>query len=108
MHCAQRLTLPSINWDIAIGVGFAVGLLLFGIGTSILRSLREEAAAHALLSWPALVDESLANANVQLRRDMIERLAIVNTDWSRQILERARTEERDPKILVAIETALSS
>lgn len=71
-----------------------MGLLLFGIGTAMLRTFREERKPEPPpLTWPRLVDESLAGADAQLRADMIERLCIVDTPWSRGILERARAEE---------------
>jgi hypothetical protein len=71
-----------------------VGLLLFGIGTAMLRTLREERKAlSAHVTWPQLIDESLVDADMQLRVDMIERLSIIDTEWSRGILERARAEE---------------
>lgn len=91
----QRLTLPSTSW-IVFAVIFAVGLLLFGIGTAMLRTAREEQKPiRARVTWPELVDESLADADAQLRADMIERLRIVDTEWSRSVLERARAEEPD-------------
>lgn len=105
-RCDQRPTLPSTNW-IIFGVIFAVGLLLFGIGSAMLRSLREERPAPAQPSWPQLIDESLAQAGTQLRLDMVERLSIIDTDWSRSVLERARAEDPDEAVRAAVELALS-
>ena len=95
------------NLWIWIVIGIVVGLLLLGISSAILRSLREE-QAHVPSSahWTQLVDESLTDADAQLRLDIIERLAIVNTPWSRDILERASKQERDANVRTAIETAL--
>ena len=90
-----------------IVIGIVVGLLLLGISSAILRSLREEQthlppAEH----WTQLVDESLGQADVQLRLDIVERLEIVNSPWSREILARASKQERDPGVRAAIENAL--
>ena len=101
----QRSTLPSTSW-IVLAVVFAVGLLLFGIGSAMLRTLREEKPVPARVTWPQLVDESLADADAQLRMDMIERLSIVDTEWSRGVLERARAEDPDDAVRSAIELAL--
>jgi hypothetical protein len=38
---------------------------------------------------------------------MVERLAIVGSDWSRGVLERAQAEETDPQVRSAIELALA-
>lgn len=105
MHCARLRKLSSISWDIAIGLAFVVGLLLFGISSSILRSERQTPPSTEP-GWPKLVDESLAQSDKQLRLDMIERLGIVGTGWSQNILEQARHEERDPEVLSAIERVL--
>ena len=96
----------STTW-IVIAVAFVVGLLLLAISSAMMRSVREEAApAQPSLAWPQLVDESLGGADVQLRLDMIERLSIVNSEWSRGVLERARAEEADARVRSAIELAL--
>jgi hypothetical protein len=95
----------AATW-IAIIVVFAVGLLLLAISSAMMRSLREERLTPPALTWPKLVDDTLADADVALRLDMIERLSIVNSDWSRSVLERAKTEEPDPQVRSAIETAL--
>lgn len=96
--------MPSSVW-IVIVVAFVIGVLLFSTGTAILRSLQEESPAAAP-SWPRLVDDSLERADVQLRLDIVERLAIVESDWSRDILERARSEESDARVRSAIDLAL--
>jgi hypothetical protein len=96
----------STAW-IVIAVVFVVGLLLLGISSAMLRSVREESGAQPRASWPRLVDESLNGADAQLRLDMVERLAIVGSDWSRGVLERAQAEETDPQVRSAIELALA-
>jgi hypothetical protein len=99
----------EISWYIAIGLAFVVGLLLFGIGSSMLRSAKDQAARPpkpASPQWPTLIDETLNDADKMLRLDMIERLSIVRSEWSRDILARARAQERDPDVLSAIDIAL--
>jgi hypothetical protein len=105
MRCAQRPTLSSTSW-VLIAVVFAVGVLLLGISSAMLRSVREETRRAPQLSWPQLIDESLKMADVQLRLDMIERLRIVDSEWSRGVLERAREEDPDESVRSAIELAL--
>jgi hypothetical protein len=115
--------MSTISWDIAIGVAFVVGLLLFGISSSMLRSARATApsavppattapppspapVAVPRPTWTGLVDDELLDADRDLRLDMIERLSIVRSAWSRGILERAHSEERDPDVLAAIDRGL--
>jgi len=98
----------STAW-IVIAVVFVIGLLLLGISSAMLRSVREDSlGVQGAASWPRLVDESLEGAGPQLRLDMVERLAIVDSEWSRGVLERARAEERDPQVRSAIEIALGN
>ncbi len=97
--------MSSISWDVAIGLAFVVGLLLLGIGSSMLRKARATATNAA--RWPQLVDDGLAGADKSLRADMIDRLSIVDSEWSRHVLHRARDEERDPELVAAINAALS-
>ncbi len=97
--------MSSLSWDVAIALVFVVGLLLFGIGSAMLRSV-PRASRKAGPLWPQLIDESLESADKRLRLDMIERLSIVRTSWSRDVLQRARSEEVDPEVLSAIEGAL--
>lgn len=99
--------MPGATW-IAILVIFAVGLLLLAISSAMMRTRREEVAVQSRAAWPALVDDSLADADVPLRLDVIERLSIVNSEWSRDVLHRAKAEERDARVRAAIETALGA
>jgi hypothetical protein len=97
-------------WILA-GVGLLVGVLALAISSAMLRSVREEEHAETAgmqLSWPQFVDESLRAADAQLRTDIAERLAIVNTAWSREILQRAQREERDPQVRAAIDAGLAA
>jgi hypothetical protein len=98
--------LSQLSWEIAIGVAFVVGLLLFGIGSAMLRSAQQERTKPAPPKWTTLIDETLKDPDKDLRLDMIERLSIVQTDWSRDVLSRARAQERDPDLLSAIDSAL--
>lgn len=96
--------MSTATW-IIIGVVFVVGVLLLGISSAMLRSVSAEPRAQSL-TWLRLVDESLGNADVQLRLDMIERLAIVNSAWSRDVLQRAQDEETNASVRSAIDLAL--
>ena len=104
MRCAPHHQLQSISFLALIVLVLVVGILLFGIGSSILRRLDREPPAPA---WPKLLDESLEGTDAELRRDMAERLALLHSDWSRGVLETALSEERDPAVLAVIKTALS-
>ncbi|HKU66593.1 MAG TPA: hypothetical protein VJP85_02350 [Candidatus Baltobacteraceae bacterium] len=98
--------MASATW-IVIAVIFAAGLLLLAISSAMMRSLREEAPVSAgARSWTRLVDDTLASADVPMRLDMVERLGIVDSEWSREILKRARSEENDPHVRSAIDVAL--
>jgi hypothetical protein len=78
-------------------------VLLLAISSAMLRSPRQQRHSAAHAAWPALVDESLSGADVQLRLDMIERLRIVDNEWSRSVLERARQEDPDENVRSAVE-----
>ncbi len=90
---------------VLIAVVFAVGVLLLGISWAMLRSLSDERAVRKP-SWLQLVDESLNAADAQLRADIVERLSILNTQWSRGVLEQAKSQEADAKVRSAIDAAL--
>lgn len=97
--------MTSATWILIIVV-FAVGVLLLAISSAMMRSLREESATPRGVTWPKLVDDTLTGADASLRLDMVERLSIVNSEWSRGILQRAKAEEPDPQVRSAIEAAL--
>jgi|GEM_PF-2621816 len=107
-RCAQRPALPSTSGEIVLGVTLAVALLLLGIGLAMRHSSRAARRRTVRVSWPGLVDEGLVHADTRTRVDIIERLQLVDSEWSRGILERARVEERDESVQAAIEAALSS
>ena len=116
----------SNNSYFAIAIFFLVGLLLFGIGSALLRSSRQSeepmiaeqteaqqpaeippVSEQSRTQWTQRVDESIMDLDVSARLEMVERLALVNTQWSRSVLEAAREEERDAALRAAIERALS-
>lgn len=99
--CARLPELPSTSFDIAVAVAFAVGLLLFGISTAMLRK-----PAVANPSWPQLIDESLVSADRQLRLDIIERLSIVAQPWCEDVLRQAIEQEDDAVVKNAILVAV--
>ena len=99
--CARLPELPSTSFDIAVVVAFAVGLLLFGISTAMLR---KPAALNP--SWPQLIDESLVSADRQLRLDMIERLSIIAQPWCEDVLRQAIEQEDDAAVRDAILVAV--
>jgi hypothetical protein len=98
----------STNVDIAIVVAFVVGLLLYGIGTSMLRSQRAQNGNIKSVTWPRLVDESLTQADTQLRMDIVERLGIIGEPWCADILRQAIEQEDDAGVKSAISSTLSS
>ncbi|MFN2449078.1 MAG: hypothetical protein ABR508_04690 [Candidatus Baltobacteraceae bacterium] len=96
--------MQSTSFLLVLAVIVVTGVLLFGIGSSLLRSVdRAPKGPH----WPKLIDESIESPDTQVRRDLIERLILVSSPWSRHILESAQHEERDPELLTAIRSALS-
>jgi hypothetical protein len=96
--------LQSTSFFITLAVLVVVGVLLFGAGSAMLRSLQR---APSVPQWPKLLDDSLVDADVDLRRDMIERLSLVSSPWSRDVLSTALSEERDPQLRTLIEQSLS-
>lgn len=102
--------MAALNWDIAIAVAFIVGVLLFGISTSMLRSSRDESAPVIATApaWPQLVDDSLTGAGRQLRLDMVERLSIIGEPWCVDVLRAAMAQERDATVRSAITDALGA
>jgi hypothetical protein len=105
-RCAKLRQLPT-NVDIAIVVAFVVGVLLYGIGTSIMRSLRVQDGSLNTVTWPQLVDESLVNADPALRLDIVERLSIIAEPWCADVLRQALKEENDARVKSAIADALN-
>ena len=88
---------------------FIAGAVLYAIGSRrvIAEKAQRETAHSAQVTWPQLVDETLGEIEAPVRLDMIERLSLVNTVWSRGVLQRALEEERDPEIVSALRATLS-
>lgn len=106
-RCSTRYArlpeLPSTSFDIAVAVAFAVGLLLFGISTAMLRK-----PAASVPTWPRLIDDSLIAADRQLRLDIIERLSIVAQPWCEDVLRQAVEQEDDAVVKSAAVSALEA
>jgi hypothetical protein len=113
--------MTAVSWDIAVAVAFAVGVLLFGISSAMLRSAQPKQRPELLVeppspppalppppppAWPEILDPDLHDASDELRLDIIERLSMISAPWTRELLERARNEEHDPSIIAAIDRAL--
>jgi hypothetical protein len=96
----------STNVDIAIVVAFVVGLLLYGIGTSMMRSMRAQTGNGKTSAWTQLVDESLKDADPQLRLDIVDRLSIIGEPWCVDVLRQAFKDENDAGVKAAISSAL--
>lgn len=95
------MVIAQSSW-IVVTVIFAIGLLLLAISSAMFRSLRHAQRA----TWPMLIDDSLKDAADDVRRDMVERLELLDTPWSRSVLERASQEEPDDALRAMIEAAL--
>ena len=104
-RCARRVPLQSISFSAFLIVVLVAGVVLFGLSSFMLRSLERKAAPPA---WPALIDETLSGADTDQRRDLIERLGMVESPWSRETLSAALADERDPELRSLIERSLGS
>lgn len=78
----------SSNWPLFFLVLLVVGAAVFGIGTALVRS-----AEPRTITWTRLVTGDDAPVEVAERRDMIERLELVDADWAREALALAAKEE---------------
>jgi len=76
-------------------VAFAIGAIVFAIGTSLSRASRREAAL--LPSWTIAVsgDDPLTPDE---RIELLERLTIVDQPWCAELIEAAAQQERDPRV----------
>lgn len=106
MRCDRRRTSLLTSWPfLAVGVLFVIGVLLLAISSAMMRSAREESAQKPV-TWPQMVDESFGETDAPLRLEMVERLGILDTEWSRGILQQAQQQEPDPQVRSAIDLAL--
>jgi len=88
---------------------FIAGAVLYAIGSRrvIAEKAQREPAHSEQVTWPQLIDETLGEVEAPVRLDMIERLSIVNSAWSRGVLQRALEEERDEEIVRVLRATLS-
>lgn len=109
-RCATPRTLPSSSplLSIAIAVVFGIGLALFGLGSVARRKQAPPQASQKRVTWPRLVDDSLGNLDLDQRIEMIGRLGIIRSSWSRGVLAQAQREESDVRAKAAIGDALNA
>jgi len=103
-------TLPSNSplLSIAIAIVFAIGAVLFGLGSVTRRKQAGAEQRRSPVKWPLLVDDSLTDVDVDQRIEMIGRLAVVRTAWARNVLQQAQREETDARAKEAVEAALNA
>ncbi len=157
-RCAPQRTLSSSSLTLALVVAFSAGLLVFIVGTLLVRyadvlsswmpgnvapdkpttesvdprameilGLEVSAAAppprtptlvpasselrvidipdvaHAMdLPWTHDIVGGTVDVGFDERLDMIERLVVLDSPWSRSVLERARVQEDDARIISAL------
>lgn len=77
-----------MSWPIVFLIALVVGVALFGIGTAIVRSGGRE------ITWTRLVTGDESEVADAQRREMLERLRILDDQWAREILAIAEREER--------------
>jgi len=104
-RCARRVPLQSISFSAFLTFVLIAGVVLLGISTLMFRSIDRK---NAPPKWPTLIDEEFSGADTDQRRDLIERLVLVPSVWSRETLSAALSEERDPELRSLIERSLSS
>jgi hypothetical protein len=95
--------LPSNSVFVALVVAFAVGAVVFGIGTSLLRGRRSDGPSAA--PWMAALGDEQAYEPDE-RIELIERLAIVAQPWCVELLTRAADEEGNARVRRAARDAL--
>jgi hypothetical protein len=99
---------------LVLAVVFAIGALLFLLGTAIVRRERRavevaDVPADPMLALPPWTADLAGTNEViarELRVDMIERLAMIGEPWCVELLERARTQDPDTSVRDAAENAL--
>ncbi|HVS45547.1 MAG TPA: hypothetical protein VMS32_02670 [Verrucomicrobiae bacterium] len=84
-------------------VAFAVGAIVFGIGTSLLRGRRSD--GQSTLPWMAALGDERAYEPAE-RIELIERLAMVGQPWCVELLTRAADEEGNARVRRAAREAL--
>ena len=91
---------PRFALSLILGAIFIAGLLLYVLGGMLQRR------SDVVLTWAQRIDESASGLDVTQKIELIERLGLIATPWSEQILLQARIEERAPELRRAIDAAL--
>lgn len=94
----------SSSYYVAPAALFVLGVLLLFAANRIARARRARLTPPA--AWTRLVDSDLVVWDDAQRLEMIERLALLNTPWSRSVLEAALEQEHAVPLRAAIEHAL--
>lgn len=94
-YCAPPRTLPSNSLLLVFGVAFAIGAIVFAIGTSLLRAQRRDVSTEP--SWTRAVAQD-AVLTPDERIDLIERLAIVAQPWCWDLIARAVGADSDARV----------
>ncbi len=87
---------------LALLVVFVVGALLFALGTYMVR--REAQAQTPVVDTTAA--QIVSQADLELRLDQIERLAMVGQPWCAEQLQREFINDSDERVRDAAENAL--
>ena len=105
--------LSSNTGALLIAGVFALGAILFAVGTAMVRRSRTARAApragESILVLPPWTAELAGTNDVvarDLRVDMIERLAMIGEPWCVTLLERARARDPDASVRDAADSAL--
>jgi hypothetical protein len=87
--------LPSNSLLLVFGVVFAIGAVVFGIGTSLLRTRDADESPQPSWTFDVAGGEELTPDE---RIELIERLALVAQPWCDELIERAAREDRDARV----------
>lgn len=111
MRCAAPRRLLSNN-TVVIAGAFVIGALVFTIGTLMVQRERRgeiETRLEPVLSLPPWTAELAGTSDavaIDLRVDMVERLAMIGEPWCAALLERARASDPDVVVRDAADNAL--
>ncbi len=70
------------------------------------RSAAADTSDDALPRWPELVVASATECDVPARLDLVDALASLGSTWAIDVLHHARSDETDPAVQAAIDSAL--
>ncbi len=79
----------SSSWPLVFVVALVAGAALFGVGTALVRSSEPRA-----ITWTRAILGDDTPVGDDERRDMLERLRLIDAPWAREALALAETEER--------------